>query len=65
MKLVVTIDPAWSRGVHEVEVELDPSDYDYLDMENPEDKTYFDRCMMEIAEDTFNEEVYYGWEVVE
>ena len=59
MKLRVTIEPGWFHGVREVEVELDAEAYeDYT----PEE---LERDMAEIAEDVFNNEVSYGWEVVQ
>jgi Zn finger protein HypA/HybF involved in hydrogenase expression len=58
MKLVVNIEPGWFHGVHQVEVELgdDYEDYDPEELET---------CMAEIAEDTFNENISYGWHVVD
>jgi hypothetical protein len=58
MKLVVTIEPGWQHGAHEVEVELgdDYEDYDAKELES---------VMAEIAEDTFNNEVSYGWHTVD
>jgi hypothetical protein len=58
MKLVVSIEPGWFHGVHEVEVELgdDYDDYDSKELEG---------VMAEIAEDTFNENVSYGWHTVD
>jgi len=59
MKLIVTIEPGWFHGVREVEVALDGEGYeDYT-------KEELEREMAEIAEDVFNNEVSYGWEVVE
>ena len=58
MKLVVSIEPGWEHGVHKVEVELDTADYeDYTDAE-------LEPIMAELAEDTFNQEISYGWHVV-
>lgn len=57
MKLVVNIEPGWMHGVHKVEVELGDDYEDY----SPEE---LEACMAEIAEDTFNEQISYGWHVV-
>lgn len=58
MKLVVDIELGWQHGTHTVEVELDTADYeDYTDAE-------LEPVMSEIAEDTVNNEVSYGWHVV-
>jgi hypothetical protein len=58
MKLVVTIEPGWFYEVRTVELKLDPEGYaDYTGDE-------IDRDMAELAEDIFNDEVSYGWEVV-
>lgn len=58
MKLVVTIEPGWFHGVHEVEVELGDDYEDYSPQE-------LETAMAEIAEDTFNNEVSYGWHTVD
>lgn len=65
MKLRVNIEPGWFHGVHTVDVDLSDEDYGYLDMNDPQDKTYFNNSMEEIAQDIFNNEVSWGWEVVE
>ena len=58
MKLVVMIEPEWEYRVHKVEVELDSADFaDYTAEE-------LEPLMAELAEDVFNSEVSYGWEVV-
>ena len=58
MKLIVRIEPAWFHGVREVEVDLDPEDFEgYTEAE-------LEREMAEIAEDMVNNEVSWGWEVV-
>jgi hypothetical protein len=56
--LVVTIEPGWFHGVREVEVALGD---DYDDYEPEELET----AMAEIAEDIFNNEVSYGWHIVD
>jgi hypothetical protein len=58
MKLVVSIEPGWVHGTHKVAVDLGD---DYDDYEPEELET----AMAEIAEDTFNNEVSYGWHTVE
>lgn len=59
MKLVVNIEPAWFHGVRTVEVDLDPEEFEGYTPDEME------RAMGEIAQDVFNNEVSYGWEVVD
>jgi hypothetical protein len=58
MKLVVTIEPGWVYGSHEVVIKLDPEDVEDYSTEEIENN------MAEIAQDVFNNEVSYGWELV-
>jgi hypothetical protein len=59
MKLLVRIEPGWFHGVREVVIDLDPEDVeDYT----PEE---LEKNMSEIAQDAFNNEVSYGWELID
>jgi len=62
MKLRVTIDPGWFHGVRVVEVDLDPTDYEGYDLTNPDDQ---ESALFEIAQDLFNNEVSWGYEVIQ
>ena len=65
MKLLVRIEPSWFHGVHEVEVDIDPNEFEGIDLDDPREKLWFDNQMHEIATDAFNEAVSWGWEVIE
>ena len=45
MKLKVTIEPSWFHGVHEVEVDIDPAEFEGIDLDDPREKLWFDNQM--------------------